>query len=218
MRHPWPEGRARTAGHLLIPVAFFCAVACARPVAKIAMDPADPSSAPVQRPVEHVAPVHIRVGSVDWTLTPKAAYTVSGIVLGRKRYRYGWNASLAPCDVAVCWGDLATSGLYKTVSWSQSDRWYWWRYGSGFHRDNRYIVTHSSNNHLIPSTKNLSRAVKRIGEGDRVRMSGYLVYVDGAKDGKTFRWHSSLSRRDEGNGSCEIIYLQKLTVNNSLYE
>jgi hypothetical protein len=204
--------------YVVLAAAVCCAMACSRPISKIAIQRVDVSREPVQTTVGEVAPVHIRTGGIDWTLTPKAVYDANGVVLGRRRYRYGWNADLAPCDVALAWGDLANSGLYKSVSWSQSDRWYWWRYDRGFPHDNRYIVTHSSNNHLIPATKNLSRAIIRIGKGDHVRLNGYLVYVDGIKDGKTFRWHSSLSRSDEGNGSCEIIYLERLTVGDKLYE
>ena len=211
-------GTRKSALYVVLAAAACCAVACSRPISKIAMEPVDVSREPAQTTVEKVLPVRFRMGGVDWTLTPKALYTVNGVVLGRRRYRYGWNADLAPCDVALAWGDFADSGLYKSVSWSQSDRWYWWRYDRGFPRDNRYIVTHSSNNHLIPATKNLFRAITRIGKGDHVRLKGYLVYVDGIKDGRTFRWHSSLSRSDEGNGSCEIIYLEKLTVGEDLYE
>ncbi len=204
---------------LLSCAAFVCLVAgCSAPVSKIALEPVDVSHDPAQTAIDRAVSVHLQKDGVDWTLTPKAGYVVSGIVLGCKRYRYGWNADLAPCDVALAWGDFATSKLYKKLSWSQSDRWYWWRFGPGFGHGNGYIVAHSSNNHVIPATRNLFKAAVRIDKGDRVRLEGYLVFVDGVKGGRTFRWHSSLSRRDEGNGSCEIIYLKKLTVGEKTFE
>ena len=193
-------------------------VACGRPISKIALRTVDATQSPVQETLEKPSSFHIRAGGVDWTVTRKAAYRVSGIVLGHKRYRYGWSAGLAPWDVALAWGDLVQSGLYRNVSWSQSDRWYWWRYGPDFRRGNGYVVSHSSNNHLIPATRNLARAVARLDRGDAVRLEGYLVFVDGRKGDKALHWHASLSRNDQGDGSCEVIYLKQLTVGESLYE
>ncbi len=192
--------------------------ACGRPIAKIAMHTVDATQSPVQETLAEPASFHVRAGGVDWTVTRKAAYRVSGIVLGHKRYRYGWSADLAPWDVALAWGDFVRSGLYRRLAWSQSDRWYWWHYGAGFPQGNGYIAAHSSNNHIIPATRNLRRAVARLDRGDAVRLEGYLVFVDGRKGEKTLHWHSSLSRTDRGDGSCEVIYLNKLTVGDSLYE
>ncbi len=193
-------------------------VACGRPISKIALRTVDAAQDPVQEALVKPSSFHIRAGGVDWTVTRKAAYRVSGIVLGHKRYRYGWSADLAPWDVALAWGDLVRSGLYRKVSWSQSDRWYWWRYDAGFPQGNGYIVAHSSNNHIIPATRNLGRALALLDRGDAVRLEGFLVFVDGRKGERALHWHSSLSRTDQGDGSCEVIYLRKLTVGESLYE
>jgi hypothetical protein len=38
---------------------------------------------------------------------------------------------------------------------------------------------------------------------------GYLVEVRG-RDG--FRWRSSLTREDTGNGACELVWVEKLDV------
>ncbi len=217
------SGSAGTKPVRRLPIPAFVAIlglltACGRPISKIALDPVDATGAPVQTSLAKPSSFHLRAGGVDWTVTRKASYRVSGIVLGTKRYRYGWSADLAPMDVALAWGDLVRSGLYRSVSWSQSDRWYWWRYGPDFHRGNGFIIAHSSNNHLIPCTRNIGRAMRRIDSGDAIQLEGYLVFVDGRKGDRSFHWHSSLSRTDQGNGSCEIIYLKRLTIGDSLYE
>jgi hypothetical protein len=42
-----------------------------------------------------------------------------------------------------------------------------------------------------------------------VALTGYLVEVRGP-DG--FRWRSSLTREDTGNGACELVWVEKLDV------
>ncbi len=40
-------------------------------------------------------------------------------------------------------------------------------------------------------------------------MSGYLVDVRGPNG---FRWNTSLSRNDTGDGACEIMWIESLAV------
>ena len=142
-----------------------------------------------------------------WTLTPKAEYTVDAIVLSAKGYGSDWNAMVSPCDLALAWGKMVSTGLHKQLKWSQSGRWYYWRYGGDFPFDNAFVSKYSANTHVIPATDNLALAVRRIDRGDSVELVGYLVYLT-ATDGKDDRWwNSSLSRDDTGDGSCEVLYL-----------
>jgi hypothetical protein len=45
--------------------------------------------------------------------------------------------------------------------------------------------------------------------GDRVRIEGWLVEAT-APDG--WRWRSSLTREDTGNGACELVYVCAIEV------
>ena len=49
----------------------------------------------------------------------------------------------------------------------------------------------------------------RYPEGDVVSLDGMLVEADKANG---WRWRSSLTRDDTGNGACELVYVQSLTV------
>ena len=198
--------------------ALLLAMACGPKATGDDPTPIDLSLLPEQTAIEKPVAFHLEKGGYDWTVTPRAAYIVSGVVLSRENYSYGWNASLSPCDVALAWGALCKNGLYKKVHWSQSGRWYWWEYGADFARDNAFIVRHSSNNHIIPSSSNLARAARSLHRGDLAELSGMLVDLDGRKGGLDAHWHTSLSRTDEGDGSCEVLYLTRLKTRGKVYE
>lgn len=173
---------------------------------------------PEQQAVEKPEVMKFSKGGYDWTITPLANYTVRGVVLSRKNYGSEWNSILSPCDVALAWGELLQKDLYKQVEFWQSNRWYWWKYPPGFARDNNFISRYSANTHIIPANANVSKAAKKLRAGDVVEMSGYLVSVTGRKGSFNCWWHSSLSRDDTGNGSCEVMYVQKIKKNGKIYE
>jgi hypothetical protein len=162
--------------------------------------------------------VKVSKDGFDISITQKAAYTVRGIVVGRENYHSGWNSLISPADVALCWGKLAENGTHKRLKWSQGNRWYFWRAGEEFGYNNDFVAVHSSNNHLIPATPNLAKAVRSLKEGDAVEMTGHLVDVTAAKKSENYFWNSSISTADRGDGSCEIIYLTRLKTHGKIYQ
>ena len=58
--------------------------------------------------------------------------------------------------------------------------------------------------HLIPANAAVAAELRRVRRDDRVRVDGWLVEAQAA-DG--WRWRSSLSREDSGNGACELVYV-----------
>ena len=178
----------------------------------------NPEQEPEQQTIETPQPRHFAKGGYDWTFTPRATYVLCGVVLSRKNYSSPWNGILSPCDVAIAWGDLVKNDLYQRVTWSQKSRWYWWQYGADFPNDNKFIVRNSANSHIIPASDNLARAAKSLSYGQVVELSGELVSITGKKSGFNCWWNSSLSRTDEGDGSCEVIYLKRLKVDGKIYE
>ncbi len=175
----------------------------------------DTSNDPAQEALENAPPIEISRGGYDFVLAPKASYVIRGRVLGRENYHDGWNALLAPCDVAMAWGELLKGDLYKQLDWSQSGRWYWWQYGQGFPQSNTWVARYSSNNHIIPATENLAKAAKALHAGDDAELTGKLVFIKVKKGDYNGWWNSSLSRSDTGNGSCEVIYLERLKTGGS---
>ncbi len=208
----------RTCCLMLAVFAALLSSACGATPSGYDPDPIDTSGDPVQETLENAVPIPVSRGGYDFVLEPKASYVIRGKVLSRENYSYSWNALISPCDVAMAWGELLKDGLYNKLDWSQSNRWYWWQYGQGFTKSDRFVARYSSNTHVIPATRNLEKAAKSLHMGDDAELTGKLVYVKVSHEGESFWWNSSLSREDTGNGSCEVLYLERLKTDGHYYE
>ncbi|MEO0095693.1 MAG: hypothetical protein ABIL14_05675 [candidate division WOR-3 bacterium] len=181
-------------------------------------NPIELFNTPHMEMIDNLDTIKTEIDGINFTIKLKYRYKVGGIVLSKKRYSGGWQGKLVPYDFALAWGELLKDDLYKKIKWWQEARWYHWIYRNDFPKDHSFIARYSSNNHLIPATKNILYALNKIKKGDVVEFSGYLVNLDGTKEGNNFWWHSSTSTNDTGAGSCEIIYLTRLRFNGMIYE
>jgi len=159
---------------------------------------------PRQAAVENVAPFSFR----DYTITPKAAFDIEARVLGKKRYRFGRGADICPVDLAMGWGPMSDETVLKHINIDQSARWYSWDTRE-FPIPRRRIETSSANMHIIPADAEVRRAALSCRVGQLVHFRGYLVNVTG-DDGS--RQVTSLSRKDTGANSCEIVFVQSFRV------
>ncbi len=193
--------------------------ACNRPrPTGIEFEKIDAAAGPDQHLVTGDEPIIVAVKNSTFALTPKAKYRLSGTVVSRESYSDGWDSILSPVDLAIAWGKLADPQFEKHVSFSQSGRWYYYKAHAGSPVDNRYIGTHSGNNHIIPANQNVSKAVKWVRRKDKIILEGFLVDVKGTYKGGTVMWNTSLSRTDTGNGSCELFYVTKTRIDTKVYE
>jgi hypothetical protein len=103
--------------------------------------------------------------------------------------------------------------VLKRIDISQSGRFYFWRYEGDAPIPRREIEMSSANMHLIPATAAVEKTLKSVRVGQVVWLKGYLVEVKG-DDG--FRWLSSLTREDTGNGACEVIWVEDARVSPGL--
>jgi len=131
-----------------------------------------------------------------------AEYTIEAVVKGKKKYS-DYPSQISSYDFILAWGDLNRKDVGKYIRYSQSGRWYYFRYFQGLPVSVDYIGNHSANVHIIHQDKDVLNEIKSIGKGEHVILHGYLVNVN-FKDGP---WKSSLSRSDAGNGACEIMYV-----------
>lgn len=145
-----------------------------------------------------------------------ASYVLCGRVVDVQNY-YGSSLQnqLSPLDVGISWGFLANDN--EKVTWtSNGTRFLRWRTKDmtwyNQHGGEKGIGKYWSNNHLIPSDDNIEKLIKNIEKDDYVKIEGYLVNVryDG-KNGEWYRWNSSTTRNDTGDGACEVIYVTGVT-------
>ena len=104
---------------------------------------------------------------------------------------------------------MSDGAVLGRIDISQSGRFYYWRYDGAPPIPRREIERSSANMHLIPATRAIERRLKHLRPGNVVALKGYLVDVRGEGG---FRWTSSLTREDTGNGACELIWVEDLEV------
>lgn len=168
--------------------------------------------------IEPAETLKLLIGDLEVTISKKAEYVLRGIPVSIKGYAGdSWRGKFSPCDVAAVWGELVAGDTYKKLKWSQSGRWYFWHYGDDFGHDNTFVARYSSNNHMIPATENLRRALRRMKRLVPFEASGFLVGITARRGDNNYWWNSSMSLNDSGDGSCEVLYVTSLKFGGCLY-
>ena len=133
-------------------------------------------------------------------------FSIDARVLSRRDYRSGREAELSPTDLALGWGPMSEPRIIDHFDIRQSNRWYLWQ-AQTLPISRADIERHSANMHLIPASETAADQLARVRQGERIRIHGTLVDVT-APDG--WRWRTSRSRSDTGQGACELILLDRI--------
>ncbi len=147
-------------------------------------------------------------GFDGYVIEPMQAFHHEARVLHRRDYHSGREADLSPTDLALGWGPMSTDEVLQHVHISQRNRFYYWRVEQ-FPIPRREIETHSTNVHVIPASPEVAATLERVQRDDTVRLAGKLVHVRAA-DG--WRWRSSTTFEDTGDGACELLWLERLDI------
>ncbi len=160
---------------------------------------------PKQQMLANAAPRSIG----DFSLQPRARFEVEARVLSTERYRMGLSAGLAPLDLALGWGAMSDQAIVDQIRVSQGARWYILRWESQPPVSEREIMHSSGNMHIIPADDGVRDEVFSLRPGEFVRLAGHLVDARGPGG---FRWGTSLSREDTGDGACELFLVESVEV------
>lgn len=133
----------------------------------------------------------------DSTLFPLAWYQLDALVVAKKDY----DDPLMPLDLGVAWGALLNDPRHTELNFRQSDRFLYTDGRAGL--DNKLVGRCVSNVHIVPANDSVKSTLSGIEAGDYVSLQGSLVQVFNSKGAMT----SSLSRRDSGEGACEILHV-----------
>ena len=172
--------------------------ACSRPVPGV-LAPNDP----VQNDPEDESVVEID----GFLITPLADYELQARVLGTERYRF---PSISPVDFALGWGEMSDPLVYEKLNISQGGRWYYYRWKGEAPVPQSTMITQSANVHMIPKNDDIRDTLLDVDEGDIVFLKGHLVRVSEPK--LKFSWVSSLTRSDQGDGACELMLVDEITI------
>jgi hypothetical protein len=182
------------------------------------LDKIDISQDPVQTPCTLEEPILRNVKDGPFTLIRAAQYKINGCAISKEYYSEGWDSIISPVDLLIVWGKLADPEYHKYITFAHGNRWYHYKWKGETPGDPAYIITHSSNNHILPANGNIYRAIKQIKKRDQIVLEGFLVNVKGTFKGRPVSWNTSLTRTDTGNGSCELLYVSKVRIDTKVYE
>jgi hypothetical protein len=172
------------------------------PVACVLPPGALPGSEPQQTAVPN-AMGEFRLG--EFVVSPLAGFSLEARVLSRQDYSSGPGSELSPTDLALGWKRMADPAHYERLDISQSGRWYHYRWdGDGPPLPLPEIISSSANMHLVPADARVAQALSQVRPRQTVRLQGWLIE---ARRDDGWRWRSSLSRDDSGDGACELIYV-----------
>lgn len=141
-------------------------------------------------------------------LTPLAGFQLEARVLGSEGYSLGRESELSPVDLALGWGPMSDSSVLEQIDIRQSGRFYHWS-ANHLPIPRATIISHSANMHMVPADTTVERQLKRLRRGDIISLKGELIRAD-APDG--WRWVSSMTREDSGNGACELVWVREVTL------
>lgn len=169
---------------------------------------------PALRPTS-VAPLQVELDSSaqqwqqgEYTVSALAEYEVTARVLSSRSYSKGREAEVSPIDLALGWGEMAQREMLSQLQVTQDSRWYFVRW-RGAVVEASDVIANSANTHTIPASEQIAKELAAVEQGDVVTLRGYLVSVR-ADDG--WKWNSSLSRMDTGDGSCEVLWVESVEV------
>jgi hypothetical protein len=154
------------------------------------------------------------------TLTSDTSYSINAKVESVKTYDDTISPAI-PLDLLLAWGQMADPNIDSKLTWEQSDRrgtvaGTLGKFGE-VDLTADYVISHVSNNHVIPADDRIRQGLMQIKPGNVVRIDGRLVDVRMVTGNRVLTVSSSKSRFDQGDGACEIIYVEHLRVNNLSY-
>lgn len=173
---------------------------------------------PQQEELSSPEPLLIKIGNDSFTIRPQAEYRVGAILRSKRTYRSDMMSKISPYDFALVWGFLADRHFYRQVRITQGGRRYFFKLKKGAEMSVDWVYLNSSNHHLIPANDNIKRALRSIKKNDKIELTGYLVDVHANVKGRTSTWRTSLTRDDREDGSCEIMYVEKVKIGYRVYE
>lgn len=117
-------------------------------------------------------------------------------------------AEISPMDMVIGWQHMSDPAIVSQIHIRQRDRFYYWRV-EAFPIPRDDIERSSTNVHIIANNPQQVAELLAVKPGDLVSLQGYLVDV---KKPDGFIWTTSRVRDDHGDGACEILLVEHLSI------
>lgn len=135
-------------------------------------------------------------------------FMIRGMVISKRLYKNVKKADIAPYDLVLGWQRMSDPAVLKEIKIQQKNRFYYWQVQE-FPIPREEIELSSTNLHLVPDTPKIAKQLAEVKRGDVVSLVGYLTDI---KDDDQFIWVTSRSRKDSGDGACEILLIKQMSV------
>jgi len=173
---------------------------------------------PTQEALDEVIPVVVQRGDRTFFLLKTHRYALTAQVLSAHAYDWVWTNDFFDVDLGVAWGDQVAR-LTDTYDFYQDHRFLFWRSSTQVTQEERdYITTHVGNVHTIPAERkpHIARALRWARKGDLVALEGFLVTIQDAGTNELAR--SSTVRTDTGPGACEVMWVDRIQIGDTVWE
>jgi hypothetical protein len=164
---------------------------------------------PIQKNLSGAKSLPFRSGKVKLL----AEYDITARIILKKYYNDGMNAEIAPLDLAVGWKRMSDPNVYGKMAISQANRFFNSRWSNAPPLPHNEISLSIANMHIIAANRQVEKQLESIQSGHIVTLKGYLVYYRKEyPNGGYWEWKSSLSRNDQGQGACELMYVEYVII------
>ncbi len=147
----------------------------------------------------------------DYKITALASYDINAKVVSKAEYLDDEASEFSNYDFALGWNKLIKDEFLKSIEITQGDRHVYFKNDGTSLISGQEVQEMISNTHIIAGNDRVAQIVPQVKKGDFVSMKGYLVNIEG----KGKRWRTSLSRDDSGDGACEIMWVDNITINST---
>ncbi len=165
-----------------------------------------PAQGPLLQADERVA-LRLPAGAQGEVIA-KASYALKAWIVAKDHPSDAFS-DLAPIDLSLAWGQVADPAVMRHLKFHLKRRYISVRWGQRIGLDSRQVMQQLSNHHFVPANAAAKEALEQVRPGNLIAFEGYLVDVKNS-EGRVMR--SSLTRRDVGNGACEVVWLESLRV------
>jgi hypothetical protein len=125
-----------------------------------------------------------------------------------ENYYFDKGSDLSPIELVLGWQDMSKDSFLEKIEINQSRRFYYFFSKNIPMAIAKRIPLMSANVHIIPANEKIKTELKKFSLHDLIHLKGYLVKVESQSG--DWIWKSSLSRKDKGDGSCEIFYVDSI--------
>ena len=137
-----------------------------------------------------------------------AKFDMTARVIIADRYRTDREADVSPMDLTVAWGPASDTAVLQQFDFYKLHRYYRYEWDDPG-APSSVVKSHTANMHMIGKDSYTDSKLTHVEAEDIITIDGYLVEVS-ATDG--WRWRSSLTRNDSGNGACELVLVESIKI------